>query len=349
MAPCAAGENEVALAPGYAANVEVASAEAQPVELPARLSKYATVPTPGLRTISEVSGFLGLGEGALLKAYPVVADGELVLVLVRGDHSINEIKLANVLGSEFRPAHDQEIENSIGPLGFLGPVGVDVRIILDRAVQDGGYVVGANRRDEHLRGVEPGRDFSFESADVRTVCAGDLVNGSPITIEPAIEIGNIFKLGTRYSEALDAFFLDEEGTRRPIVMGSYGIGPARIAAAAIEQNNDDSGIVWPAGIAPWDVEIVALGKPDSAEVAQANQLAEEIESQGLSVLVDDRDASPGEKFADADLLGCPLRLTVGRKGLERGVVEGRKRAGGDEELELATTASLAVDLWRGLN
>lgn len=349
MAPCAAGENEVALAPGYAANVEVASATAQPVDLEPAGAAPIEVPTPDARTIDEVAGLLGLPHGALLKAYPVLHDGVLVMALVRGDHQVNEIKLANALGGEVRPAHPEEIEGSIGPVGFIGPVDAGVRIVMDEAVSEGGYVVGANREGLHLRHVVPGRDFGFESADIRSVVVGDTVDGHPIRIEPAIEIGNIFKLGTRYSEALDANFLDESGSQLPIIMGSYGIGPARIAAAAAEQFGDERGIAWPRAIAPWDVEVVALGKEGSDEMSIALELARNLESRGVTVLVDDRDQSPGGKFADADLLGCPLRLTVGRKGLERGVIEARSRRTGEErDLPVGDAAEHAVAMFGDL-
>ena len=269
---------------------------------------------------------LGVPAGALLKAFPVVVDGGhgqhagrgLVLVLVRGDHRVNEIKLTNALGAPWRPARDDEVGERIGPPGFIGPVGADVPVLLDEAVGDGGYVVGANERDHHLRGVEPGRDFAFERVDVRTVEAGDTVGGQPITIEPAIEVGNIFQLGTRYSEPLGATYLDVDGTQRPIVMGSYGIGPARIVAAAVEQFADEKGIAWPRALAPWDVEVVALGKPGSDELAAAEGLYRELRAIGLEVLLDDRELGPGSKFADAELLGCPLRLTVGRRSLQEG-------------------------------
>ena len=349
MAPCAAGENEVALAPGYAANVEVASAEAQPVELESAGDAPTEVHTPEAKTIDEVAQLLGVEPGCLLKAWPVVQDGKLVMALVRGDHQINEIKLANAFGGEIRPAHASEIEAAIGPVGFIGPVGTTVRVLMDSAIADGAYIVGANREEYHLKGVVPGRDFEYESADIRTVVEGDTVDGNPIRIEPAIEIGNIFKLGTRYSTALDANFLDEAGDQVPIVMGSYGIGPARIAAAAAEQFGDDRGIAWPKSIAPWEIEIVALGKDGSDEVETALKLASELEAKGISVVVDDRDQSPGGKFADADLLGCPLRLTVGRKGLERGVVEAKSRRTSDErELAVADAAEEAAAILKEL-
>jgi prolyl-tRNA synthetase len=295
---------------------------------------------------------LGVPAGALLKAFPVVANGRgLVLVLVRGDHRVNDIKLANALGSTFRPAHDEEVRDKIGPPGFIGPVGANVHILLDDAISDGGYVVGANEPDYHLRGVEPGRDFGFERADVRSVQGGDTIDGHAITIEPAIEVGNIFKLGTRYSDPLGAAYLDVEGAQQPIQMGCYGIGPARIAAAAVEQFADEKGIAWPRAIAPWDVEIVALGKAGSEELAAAEGLYRELRAIGLEVLLDDRDLGPGSKFADAELLGCPLRLTVGRRSLKDGRAEAQRRRG-LEDIEggvpLEGSAEAVAELWRSL-
>jgi prolyl-tRNA synthetase len=352
MAPCAAGENDVALAPGYAANVEVASADPQPVDLPEALAEPESVHTPGATTIEDVARMLGTPAGTLLKAFPVIAEGRgLVLVLVRGDHRVNEIKLANALGSPFRPARDDEVRERIGPPGFIGPVGADVHVLLDEAVADGGYVVGANEPDHHLRGVQPGRDFTFERADVRSVEAGDTVGGHPITIEPAIEVGNIFKLGTRFSDPLGATYLDEEGATQLIWMGSYGIGPARIAAAAVEQFADDKGIAWPRALAPWDVEIVVLGKAGSDELAAGEALYDELRARGLDVLIDDRDLGPGAKFADAELLGCPLRLTIGRRSLKEGRIEAQRRRG-LEDIEggvaLEGAAEAVAELWRTL-
>jgi prolyl-tRNA synthetase len=339
MAPCAAGENEVVLAGGYSANMEVASADPQPLELPpACAGGPEPVATPGLTTVAEVAGALGLPEGALLKAYPVLVQGaggapeRLVMVLVRGDHRVNEIKLATALGAPSRPASASEIQAAIGPPGFIGPVGLsgEVQVMLDRAVAAGpdrGYVTGANRADEHLRGVSPGRDFAFTECDVRQVCAGDTIGGVPVTIEPAIEVGNIFKLGTRYSEPLGATFLDESGSEQPIWMGSYGIGPARIVAAAVEQFADEHGISWPRALAPFDVHLVALGKPGTPERDAAEGVYAALSGGTLSVIYDDRDLGPGEKFADAELLGCPLRLTVGRRSLQSGEAEVQLRRG----------------------
>ena len=186
---------------------------------------------------------------------------------------------------------------------------------------------------------------------MRKVEAGDTVGGQPITIEPAIEVGNIFQLGTRYSEPLGATYLDVDGKQRPIVMGSYGIGPARIVAAAVEQFADEKGISWPRALAPWDVEVVALGKPGSDELAAAEGLYRELRTAGLEVLLDDRDLGPGSKFADAELLGCPLRLTVGRRSLQEGRAEAQRRRGLEDVeggIPLATAAEAVAELWRTL-
>ncbi len=350
MAPCPAGENEVALAPGYAANVEIASADPQPVELPPARDAPEEVSTPGSTTVEEVSGALGVPAGALIKAMPIVVEGRgLVLVLLRGDHRLNEIKLRNGMGVDFRQAKPGEIEAELGPVGYIGPVGANLPIVKDAAIAGDSYVCGANELDAHLRGVSPGRDFESYEMDVRTVEAGDTApGGGTIEIEPAIEVGNIFKLGSRYSEPLGASFLDEQGTEQPIVMGSYGIGPARIVAAAIEQGADERGIVWPAPLAPWQVHLVSLAKPGEPEREAADTLYEELRELGVEVLYDDRDAGPGEKLTDAELLGCPLRVVVGRRGLARGVVEASERAGGDEhELPVAEAAERALGLLQG--
>jgi prolyl-tRNA synthetase len=351
MAPCAAGENEVALASGYAANVEVASADPQPVDLPPALDEPREVPTPRLVTVEEVSGALGVPGGAALKAIPVVVEGRgMVLTLVRGDHRLNEIKLRNALGTGFRPAQREEIEAEIGPPGFIGPVGAKVDVIKDAAIQGEGYFAGANKPDTHLIGVAPGRDFEFEELDIRSVEAGDLApGGQPIEVERAIEVGNIFKLGTRYSVPLGANYLDEEGRGQPIVMGSYGIGPARVMAAAIEQRADERGIVWPADIAPWRVHLVSIGRAGDEAANAAASLYDELRAAGLEVVFDDRDAGPGEKLTDAELLGCPLRVAVGRRALAEGAVETQARASGDErkvalESAVAEIAKLASEI-----
>jgi prolyl-tRNA synthetase len=351
MAPCAAGENEVALAPGYAANVEVASADPQPVELPPGLDEPREVPTPGLTTVEEVSGALGVPAGALLKALPLVVEGRgMVLVLVRGDHRLNEVKTRNTLGAEFRAATPPEIEAELGPAGFIGPVGASLQVLKDAAIRGAGYVCGANAADAHLIGVEPGRDFDFEEVDVRSVEPGDVApDGSAIEIERAIEVGNIFKLGTRYSEPLGATYLDESGSERAIVMGSYGIGPARIVAAAIEQGADEKGIVWPRSIAPWQVELIGLGKAGEETVDRANEIYDELRQAGVEVLFDDREAGPGEKLTDSELLGCPLRVVVGKRALAEGEVEAQeRRSGAEHRIAVGEVARRVAEIAGGL-
>jgi prolyl-tRNA synthetase len=354
MAPCAAGENDVALsASGYAANVEVASAAPQPVEGLAGGSAEP-VETPGATTIDAVSKLLGVPSGALIKAFPLIAEERgPVLVLTRGDHRLNDVKLRNALGQDFRPAHEEEVKTEFASVpGFIGPLGARVPVVADEALRGlEGLVAGANEADRHVKGVQPGRDFDPEWADIRTVEAGDTdSSGATIRIEPAIEIGNIFKLGTRYSEPLGATYLDENGKEQLIWMGSYGIGPARIAAAAVEQFADEQGISWPRSLAPWDIELVTLGKEGEPAREVADRLYGELRDSGLDVLYDDRDASAGEKFADAELLGVPLRLTVGKRGVEGGEVEAQVRRGQQKRsLPLDGAAKAAADLWRELD
>jgi prolyl-tRNA synthetase len=320
MAPCAAGEDDVALCEGYAANVEVATADPQPVEL---TSLTGELETPGLTTVEEVAQALGARPGQLLKAFPVVTESRgLVNVFVRGDHRINEVKLRLALQEDFRPANEDELA---GPAGYLGPAD-GVPSVFDAAIVPGPYITGANRPNLHVVHEVP----AGERLDVRSVVAGDTRGGQVIRIEPAIEVGNIFKLGTRYSEPLGATYLDPSGKEQLIWMGSYGIGPARIAAAAVEQLADERGISWPSVMAPWDVHVIAAGKPGSDEAQAAEKLYDELRAAGLDVLLDDRREGPGAKFADAELLGVPLRLTVGRRSLESGTAESIRRRGQEQ-------------------
>jgi prolyl-tRNA synthetase len=331
MAPCPVGENEVALSDaGYAANVEVARGTAPDPAFPEPLAQPEAIDTPDARTIEEVSGFLGVDGATLIKALPVVVDGGgMRLALVRGDHRLNEIKLQKAVGAPFRAATEEEIKETFGSEpGFIGPVGVGVDVVADEALERGTWVTGANQSGRHLRGVEPGRDFKAAFADIRSVEEGDRDPlGGTIRIEPAIEVGNIFKLGTRYSEPLGANYLDEQGVERPIVMGSYGMGPARIAAAAVEQFADDNGISWPKAIAPFDLELVSLGKEGTPEHELAERLYRELRDEGFDVLYDDRDMRPGEKFVEAELLGLPLRVVAGKRSLDSGELEVQVRRG----------------------
>jgi prolyl-tRNA synthetase len=259
----------------------------------------------------------------------VKQDGTVVLALVRGDDRLEEAKLSAALGEPIWPADDEQIRTAFGASGgSLGPVGFGGEVIADFALQQGQFVAGANRDGRHLRGVEAGRDYQPRFADLRESSATDACPdcGGALRFETAIELGHIFKLGTRYSEPLGATFLDEDGKEKVVVMGSYGIGPARIMAAAVEQSHDENGIVWPASIAPYDVHVVVLKGAEEVGEKAARALSE----AGLEALLDDRDQRPGEKFADADLIGIPVRVTAGKKSLEDGAVDVRDRATGSE-------------------
>jgi prolyl-tRNA synthetase len=331
LAPAGSGENTLVLCENgdYAADLEIAGGVPPAAEFPEELAAPEEVETPGQRTIEAVSKFLGVDERATAKAMPVVADGRVVLALVRGDDRLNEMKLLGVLGQTFRPAQPDEIRETFGAEGgSIGPVGTAVEVVADEALREGQYVVGANRDDRHLRGVQAGRDFEAHFADLREVREGDACPrcGGHLRLHVAIEVGHIFKLETRFSEPLGATFLDEDGTEKPLIMGSYGIGPGRIMAAAVEQHHDEQGIAWPRALAPYDVHVVAL--PGLEE--QAEQAAQALEGGGADVLLDDRDLRAGEKFADADLIGCPLRVTVGKKTVEDVAVDVRDRESGEE-------------------
>jgi prolyl-tRNA synthetase len=331
LAPAGSGENTLVTCENgdYAADLEIAGGVPAPPDFPDELPEPQEVETPGQRTIEGVSAFLDIDERATAKAMPVVADGRVVLALVRGDDRLNEMKLLAVLGQDFRPAQPDEIRETFGADGgSIGPVGVAVDVIADDTLREGQYVVGANRDDRHLRGVQAGRDFQATFADLREAREGDTCPrcGGKLRLQTAIEIGHIFKLERRFSEPLGATFLDEDGSERALVMGSYGIGPGRIIATAVEQSHDEQGIVWPRSIAPYDVDVVALpGVEEQSEAAAAA-----LDDAGLSVLLDDREARAGEKFADADLIGLPTRITVGKKTADDGAVDVRERATGEE-------------------
>jgi prolyl-tRNA synthetase len=334
LAPSGSGENTLVTCENgdYAADLEIARGVPRRPEFPAPFEQPEEVETPGATTIEGLAEFLGIDAAATSKAMPVVnGEGALVLALVRGDDRLDEAKLAAVLGSAVRPATEDEIRETFkADPGSIGPVGFAGEILADEALREGQFVAGANRTGHHLRGVEHGRDFEARFADIRLAREGDSCPkcGGRLRFQLAIEVGHIFKLGTDYSAPLGARFLDEDGQERPILMGSYGIGPGRILAAAVEQNHDEGGIAaWPRSIAPYEVHVVALpGLED-----EGHRVTEALESEGFSVLLDDRDQRAGEKFADADLIGCPIRLTVGKKTLEDGAVDLLVRAGRTEE------------------
>jgi prolyl-tRNA synthetase len=288
------------------------------------------VATPGAHTIAEVSAQLKVEPALTIKSLLFMGPEGPVLALVRGDHALHERKLARALGAEARPAHPDEVKTQLGIApGSIGPVKVPgvVRIVADESLRSGRYVVGANREGYHLTGVAAGTDFAAEFADLQVALPGEGCPkcGQPLAVERVIEIGNIFKLGTKYSMGLGAMYLDEQGQQKPVVMGSYGIGPARICAAAVEQRHDADGIVWPWAIAPFQVHLVPIAGKDGAQTAAAEAIYRDLAEAGFEVLMDDRDERAGVKFKDADLLGCPIRVTVGQGLVKEGVVEVRER------------------------
>jgi prolyl-tRNA synthetase len=331
LAPTGSGENELMRCENgdYFADAEAARGTPQPPDLPPPLDSPELVETPGVGTIEELAELLGISESATSKAMPVVTGDRLVLALVRGDDRLSPEKLETLFEGAFRPATEEEIRDAFGAGGgSLGPVGVDLEVITDEALREGQYVAGANEDGRHLRGVQAGRDYEPTFADIRQAKDGDACPecGGTLRIETAIEVGHIFKLGTFHSQAFGATFLDEDGREKPLVMGSYGIGLARTMAAIVEQCHDENGIVWPSSVAPYDAHVVALAGAEQI----GEQAAEALSAAGLEVLLDDRDQRAGEKFADADLIGCPLRVTAGRKSLEDGKVDVRDRASGTE-------------------
>src|SRR5262245_14734749 len=331
MAPSAAGEDEVALCDGcgYAANVELA--RARPSTPAPRDWRREEIATPGAKTIADVATTLGVDPALTIKTLVFMVGPDPILALVRGDHVLHERKLARALHAEARPAQPEEVKTLLGvPVGSLGPVGARgvTRVLADRSLAEGTYVVGANRDGYHLVGVTPGKDFECEFTDLQVVLPGEgcLTCGKPLRVERVIEIGNIFKLGTRYSVPLGAMYLDERGQQQAVVMGSYGIGPARIAAAAIEQRHDADGIVWPWAIAPLHAHLIPVAVKDPVQMAAAEEIYHGLGAAGVEVLMDNRDERAGVKFKDADLLGLPIRITVGNALAREGLVEIRERA-----------------------
>jgi prolyl-tRNA synthetase len=332
LAPSGSGENVLVTCENgdYAADGDIAQAVPRAPDLPAALDVPEEVETPGVTTCEALADFLGTDLAATSKAMPVTkADGTVVLALVRGDDRLSEMKLYDALPGESRPATDEEIRAAFGAGGgSLGPVGFKGEVIADPTLRTGQFVAGANRDGWHLLGVEAGRDYEPRFADLREPKEGDRCPecGGALRFQTAVEVGHIFNFGSFYSSPLEATFLDEDGREKPLLGGSYGVGPGRVMAAIIEQHHDERGIVWPAALAPYDVHVVAL--PGAEEIAL--QAAEALSASGLDVLLDDRDLRAGEKFADADLLGCPTRITAGKKSLEDGKVDVRDRTSGEE-------------------
>jgi prolyl-tRNA synthetase len=333
LAPSGSGGNTLVTCENgdYAADLEIAQGIPRAPDFPPPLDTPEEIETPGVATIEALAKFLSVDEAATSKAMPhTKSDGTVVLALVRGDDRLEEAKLLAAIGAEVRPSTEEEIRAAFGAdPGSLGPVGFRGEVIADETLRNGQFVAGANRTGSHLKGVEQGRDFEARFADLRVPKEGDRCSlcGGALHFQTAIEVGHIFKLGTKYSEPLGARVLDEDGNERTIVMGSYGIGLGRIMAAATEQHHDENGIIWPRELAPYDVHVVAL--PGAEEIA--GQAAEALSAAGFDVLLDDRDMRAGEKFADADLIGCPVRITAGKKSLEDGKVDVKDRATGEEQ------------------
>jgi prolyl-tRNA synthetase len=348
------GEDAIAFSDGddYAANLEMAAALPPAAGRPAPSAPLARVATPAARTIDQVSEFLGLAAQRLVKTLLVEGeDGGLVGLIVRGDHELNAVKAQKLPGvaSPLAMAAPGKILDAAGcEPGFIGPVGLDIPLYADHsALALADFACGANERDAHLTGVNWGRDLPEpRAADLRNVVEGDPSpsgNGQ-LRIARGIEVGHIFQLGCKYSEALGATVLDEQGKSVTMAMGCYGIGVTRVVAAAIEQNNDERGIIWPEPIAPFAVVIVGLNWAKSERVREvAERLYAELRDAGVDVLLDDRDARPGVKFADAELVGIPHRVVVAERGLEAGTLEYRHRRANENELlplEGALTALL---------
>ncbi|HEY0712965.1 MAG TPA: proline--tRNA ligase [Polyangia bacterium] len=317
----------------YAANVE--QAESRPDDKAAAAAAggpLEKIATPGKRTIEEVTGFLGVPANTLAKTLIYLADGKPVAVLVRGDRTVNEIKLRAALGAkELVMATDRAVEEvTTAPVGFAGPVGLKIPVYCDNEVAAlGSFVCGANERDQHYKGVVRGRDFTpTKVGDYRQAAPGDRCprcETGHFRGYRGIEVGHVFFLGTKYSVALKANFLDAKGAERPMIMGCYGIGVTRIAAAAIEQHHDADGISWPVPIAPFEVNLLSLQANDAQVTGICDKLEGELLAAGIDVLYDDRDERPGVKFKDADLIGIPYRIAVGKKGAAEGIVEIKPR------------------------
>ncbi len=326
MVVAPSGEDRLAICEkcGYAANTEVAEAEAQPAPQ-SPFDKKQEVYTPDVRSVEEVSSFLNVPPSLIIKSLLYIAGDKWVLVMIRGDHEVNEAKLARVLGPEARMASPDEVLDKFGvPVGFIGPLGIEVdEIVADKAVSGmKGAVVGANKEEYHIVGVDMDTDIKVSRyADIRTVVDGDRCPncGSPIKIVNAIEIGHIFKLGTKYSESMGAYFTDKDGKRKPIIMGSYGIGVGRILAVAVELYHDENGASLPITIAPYELDIIEIDHKKTGDITE--KLYKDLLNAGIDVIWDDREATAGFKFKDADLIGFPLRLVVSPKKLKDGLVE----------------------------
>ena len=333
----------------YSANIEKAVCIAGEADT-AKMLPMNKVATPDAKTIEEVAAFFGKDAKNFVKTMIYNAEGKLYAVLVRGDREINEVKLANKLGvgevALADPADVVEVTNA--KVGFAGPVGLKIDVVADNEVMNmRNFIVGANETDCHIENVNPERDFTPSIvADIRNIEDGDIcpVCGKTIKTAQGIEVGHIFKLGTKYSEALGLNFVDEKGEANPVIMGCYGIGINRCVAAIIEQNNDEAGIIWPMDVAPYKAVVVPVNVKDETQVALAEKITKELEDAGVEVIIDDRDERPGVKFKDWDLIGIPVRITVGKKASD-GIVEFKKRSEKDyADMTAEDAVKTALDL-----
>ena len=318
----------------YAANMERAEVKWAGPEAPAvtgAMKRIEEVSTPNMRTVEEVTSFLSVSPQELVKTLIFKTDTEVVAALIRGDHEVNEVKLKNLLGADSVELADPALVAEVtgAPMGFAGPVGLKVKRVADNALKGmADFVTGGNKHDVHFIHVNLGRDFQADQfADLRLVMPGDFCPRckGELEFKRGIEVGHIFKLGTKYSKPLHAVYLDEKGEEKVIIMGTYGIGVARTLAAAIEQNHDADGMIFPVPIAPFEVVVLPLQIQETEVAATGEKIYREIQGQGLDVLIDDRDVRPGVKFKDADLLGIPVRINVGARNLKNGRVEMKLR------------------------
>ncbi|MET3288532.1 UNVERIFIED_CONTAM: prolyl-tRNA synthetase [Brevibacillus sp. OAP136] len=340
MALCEIGEDTIAYATegNYAANLEKAEVvySAAPKQ-DASVSAPEKIHTPGVKTIEQLTESLGVEASSIIKSLVCKVDDRIVLVLVRGDHELNDVKLKNLYdATNVDFASEAEVRAAVGaPIGFVGPLGVDgekIDIIADNYVQDiVDGLVGANEADYHIKHVQPGRDFQVKTyTDLRNITEGDDCprGGGKIAFARGVEVGHVFKLGTKYSEPMGATFLDENGRSKPMIMGCYGIGVSRTLAAVIEQNNDENGIIWPVSIAPYHVHVIPINSKVDEQRLAAEELTAKLTAAGIEVLYDDRLERAGVKFKDADLIGLPIRITISDK-VNEGTVEVRVRRSGE--------------------
>jgi prolyl-tRNA synthetase len=341
MLESAAGEDTCAVCPkcNYAANLEVAASKMGSLARVAENPAIEEVSTPNVKTIDDLKKFLGVPEAKLAKSLVYVDGKKPVLILMVGNDQLNESKLQAVLGPDARPSHADELKALTGADGgSIGPIGLkDFRIIADKRLEGAnGLISGANRNDVHLKNIDLARDVKVEGYyDLRTAAEGEPCPScnSPLRIVNAIELGHIFKLGTKYADALKAYFLEEDGKENPIIMGSYGIGIERIVACHIEQYHDANGIIWTKALCPYQVQLIMVNSKNEPVVKAAEEMYTALTKANIEVLFDDRkDASPGFKFKDADLLGMPLQVIVGEKNLSAGNTEIKERATGKREI-----------------